>query len=117
MRAATGRAECLAKRLNVSLSKSCRPTGRRHGLITVDDVLSRSRISVAPALARSFCRRFRDSRTPIACAARARRMSQSMSLSRDEIAMCTIFDDADIETWPKGEDITARLHSARSSRA
>jgi pyruvate dehydrogenase E2 component (dihydrolipoamide acetyltransferase) len=32
-----------------------------------------------------------------------------MSLSRDEIAMCTIFDDADIEAWKAGSDITARL--------
>lgn len=36
-------------------------------------------------------------------------MSNSMSLSRDEIAMCTIFDDADIEAWGNRADITTRL--------
>jgi 2-oxoisovalerate dehydrogenase E2 component (dihydrolipoyl transacylase) len=36
-------------------------------------------------------------------------MAQSMSLSRDEIAMCTIFDDADIDAWHKRGDITVRL--------
>jgi len=32
-----------------------------------------------------------------------------MSLSRDEVAMCTIFDDADIEVWKGRGDITTRL--------
>jgi pyruvate dehydrogenase E2 component (dihydrolipoamide acetyltransferase) len=31
-----------------------------------------------------------------------------MSLSRDHVAMCTVFDDADIDVW-KGRDITIRL--------
>jgi pyruvate dehydrogenase E2 component (dihydrolipoamide acetyltransferase) len=95
----------LAKRLNVALT-SCRATGR-HGLVTVDDVLAvanlggaRARASVPPIPGLTDADRLRGTR---------KAMSQSMSLSRDEIAMCTIFDDADIEAWPKGEDITARL--------
>jgi pyruvate dehydrogenase E2 component (dihydrolipoamide acetyltransferase) len=36
-------------------------------------------------------------------------MAQSMSLSRDEIAMCTIFDDADIDIWKDRGDITIRV--------
>ena len=95
----------LAKRLNVALT-ACRATGR-HGLITVDDVLAianlgstRARASVPPIPGLTDADRLRGTR---------KAMSHSMSLSRDEIAMCTIFDDADIEAWPKGEDITARL--------
>lgn len=95
----------LAKRLNVALT-SCRASGR-HGLITVDDVLAvanlggaRARASLPPIPGLTDADRLRGTR---------KAMSQSMSLSRDEIAMCTIFDDADIEAWPKGQDITARL--------
>ena len=36
-------------------------------------------------------------------------MSHSMSLSRDEIAMCTIFDDADVDSWHGRDNITIRL--------
>jgi 2-oxoisovalerate dehydrogenase E2 component (dihydrolipoyl transacylase) len=32
-----------------------------------------------------------------------------MSASRDHVAQCTIFDDADIHYWDHGQDITARL--------
>lgn len=38
-----------------------------------------------------------------------RAMAQSMSLSRDEVCACTIFDDADIHRWSPGQDITSRL--------
>lgn len=38
-----------------------------------------------------------------------RAMAQSMSLSRDEVCACTIFDDADIHGWMPGQDITGRL--------
>jgi pyruvate dehydrogenase E2 component (dihydrolipoamide acetyltransferase) len=95
----------LAKRLNVSL-QSCRATGR-HGLVSVDDVLAQANLGTARARAASpsvpgltDADRLRGTR---------KAMAQSMSLSRDEVAMCTIFDDADIEAWQKGEDITARL--------
>src|SRR5690606_23505264 len=36
-------------------------------------------------------------------------MAQSMSLSRDEVAMVTIFDDADVDGWQSRGDITIRL--------
>jgi 2-oxoisovalerate dehydrogenase E2 component (dihydrolipoyl transacylase) len=94
----------LAKRLNVNLA-GCRASGR-HGLITVDDVLAvanlgaRARPSLPPIPGLTDADKLRGTR---------KAMAQSMSLSRDEIAMCTVFDDADIEAWPKGEDITARL--------
>ena len=95
----------LAKRLNVQLN-SCRATGR-HGLISVDDVLASANIGTARPKAASptvpgltDVDRLRGAR---------KAMSHSMSLSRDEIAMCTIFDDADIEVWKGRADITTRL--------
>jgi pyruvate dehydrogenase E2 component (dihydrolipoamide acetyltransferase) len=36
-------------------------------------------------------------------------MAQSMSLARDAVMECTIFDDADIHYWQPGQDITARV--------
>lgn len=95
----------LAKKLNVALQQ-CRATGR-HGLVTVDDVLAVANLGSARSRQQSpsvpgltDADKLRGTR---------KAMSNSMSLSRDEVAMCTIFDDADIETWPKGQDITARL--------
>jgi pyruvate dehydrogenase E2 component (dihydrolipoamide acetyltransferase) len=95
----------LAKKLNIQLS-ACRATGR-HGLITVDDVLAaanlgpgRGRLTAPSVPGLTDADRLRGTR---------KAMSHSMSLSRDEIAMCTIFDDADIEAWPERADITARL--------
>jgi pyruvate dehydrogenase E2 component (dihydrolipoamide acetyltransferase) len=112
-RAARGRTErvraapavrMLAKRLGVDLT-ACRATGR-HGLVSVDDVLSHSNIhararSASPSVpGLTDADRLRGAR---------KAMSSSMSLSRDEIAMCTVFDDADIEGWQQRTDITARL--------
>ena len=36
-------------------------------------------------------------------------MAQSMSLHRDEVARCTIFDDADINDWLNKKDFTVRV--------
>lgn len=95
----------LAKRLNVQLS-ACAATGR-HGLVSMDDVLACANIGAArnraPApvvIGLTDADRLRGPR---------KAMSASMSLSRDEVAMCTIFDDADIEPWAGRGDITARL--------
>jgi len=38
-----------------------------------------------------------------------RAMAQSMTRSRDEVALCTIFDDADIEEWRNKRDFTPRI--------
>lgn len=38
-----------------------------------------------------------------------RAMAQTMALARDTIAATTLFDDADIDAWSKGEDITVRI--------
>jgi pyruvate dehydrogenase E2 component (dihydrolipoamide acetyltransferase) len=95
----------LAKRLNVALQQ-CRATGR-HGLVTVDDVLAVANLGSARARQQSPTVAGLTDADKLRGTRKA--MSNSMSLSRDEVAMCTIFDDADIESWPKGQDITARL--------
>jgi pyruvate dehydrogenase E2 component (dihydrolipoamide acetyltransferase) len=38
-----------------------------------------------------------------------RAMAQSMSLARDSVMNCTLFDDADLHHWAEGEDFTTRL--------
>ncbi len=38
-----------------------------------------------------------------------RAMHASMSASRDQVAACTLFDDADIHYWQPGQDITGRI--------
>jgi len=38
-----------------------------------------------------------------------RTMAQSMSLSRDSVTPCTVFDDADLHRWRRGSDYTARV--------
>src|SRR3990170_3166156 len=100
----------LAKRLGVELS-ACKATGR-HGLVSVDDVLALANVSNkqrTPAVAGlTDADRLRGPR---------KAMSQSMSLSRDEIAMCTIFDDADIDVWKGRDDITVRLIRAIAAGA
>jgi 2-oxoisovalerate dehydrogenase E2 component (dihydrolipoyl transacylase) len=93
----------LAKRLGVDLS-SCQATGR-HGLISVDDVLARA-TPVKPQRRTPAVAGLTDAdklRGP------RKAMAQSMSLSRDEIAMVTIFDDADVDAWHATGDITVRL--------
>jgi pyruvate dehydrogenase E2 component (dihydrolipoamide acetyltransferase) len=99
----------LAKRLNVDLA-TCPATGKR-GLVSVDDVLKRANLSSgggSRALADALkpWQPFTDEerlRGP------RRAMAYSMSLARDEVAMCTVFDDADIDGWRERTDITARI--------
>ena len=93
----------LARRLGVDLA-SCRPSGR-HGLVSVDGVLARANLgsgtNASPGVAGlSDADRLRGTR---------KAMSASMSISRDQIAMCTVFDDADIQSWYGRDDITVRV--------
>jgi pyruvate dehydrogenase E2 component (dihydrolipoamide acetyltransferase) len=100
----------LAKRLKIDLAQ-IKATGR-HGLITIDDVLNSANLSRQgsgissyrmPALGERLAGEFQQ----ITGARRA--MAQSMTLSRDEIAMVTVFDDADIHNWKGRVDMTARI--------
>ena len=97
----------LAKRLEIELAK-VRSTGR-DGLITMDDVLNAVDFKrhgrpayQMPKLPPHLAGEFETLRGP------RRAMAHTMTLSRDEIAMVTIFDDADLHAWPPGTDITSR---------
>ena len=68
----------------------------RDGLVTLDDVLQRSpQPSVPPAMARRAAHE--GVPTPLRGARRA--MAQAMSTARDQTALSTVCDDADIDAW------------------
>jgi 2-oxoisovalerate dehydrogenase E2 component (dihydrolipoyl transacylase) len=105
----------LARRLRVDIDGL---TGSgRDGLITVDDVLSASpqepanttpRISLATSSMRPPAGISETGEIEVLRSLR-RAMAQSMSLARDSVMECTVFDDADIEGWETGGDYTIRL--------
>jgi 2-oxoisovalerate dehydrogenase E2 component (dihydrolipoyl transacylase) len=107
----------LAKRLGVDLA-SVRGTGRG-GLITVDDVMTSSAptsshpAATVTALKSAPATRGTPSAPPSGEPEKLRglrrAMAQSMSLARDNVMNCTLFDDADLHAWRKGEDFTIRL--------
>lgn len=107
----------LAKRLGVDLA-SVHGTGRG-GLITVDDVMESSGPTSMHAAATVTALKTPPPtpRTPsIPPTGEAekirglrRAMHQTMSLSRDNVMNCTVFDDADLHAWGKGQDITVRV--------
>jgi 2-oxoisovalerate dehydrogenase E2 component (dihydrolipoyl transacylase) len=110
----------LAKRLGVDLA-SVHGTGRG-GLITVDDVMESSGPTSMHAAATVTALKTPAPvpRTPtIPPTGEAekirglrRAMHQTMSLSRDNVMNCTVFDDADLHGWHKGQDITVRVMRA-----
>jgi len=104
--AAAPAVRALAKQLGVSL-EHCRPTGR-HDRIVADDVRAAAS-GAAPAAARQAPKLKLPPGKPEPLRGPRRAMAQSMSASRDHVAQCTIFDDADIHYWAHGQDITARL--------
>jgi 2-oxoisovalerate dehydrogenase E2 component (dihydrolipoyl transacylase) len=120
-------ARAVAKRLGVDLT---RVTGSgRGGLITVDDVVSATAPSASVAAFRPSSAQQRDrghvarvhTSAKFAAAGSAsavapeklrglrRSMAQSMSLARDSVTSCTVFDDADLHSWGSGQDVTTRL--------
>ena len=96
----------LARQLGVDL-EDCRPTGR-HDRIVADDVRAAAG-GGAGAGVRQAPRVKLPPGTPEPLRGPRRAMAQSMSASRDHVAQCTLFDDADIHYWVPGQDITARL--------
>ena len=104
---ATGRiraapaARALAKQLGVNLT-NISGTGRG-GVIIAADVIALANIGTNradPTPTFKGGERLRGLR---------RAMAQSMSLARDNVAHCTLFDDADLHRWREGQDITTRL--------
>jgi 2-oxoisovalerate dehydrogenase E2 component (dihydrolipoyl transacylase) len=109
----------LAKRLGVDLA-AVRGTGRA-GLITVDDVMTTSgptamqaaatvtALKTTPPAPRGVPPSAPPSGESEKLRGLRRAMAQSMSVSRDSVMNCTMFDDADLHDWRKGEDFTIRL--------
>jgi pyruvate dehydrogenase E2 component (dihydrolipoamide acetyltransferase) len=94
-------ARALAKQLGINLA-NVRGTGRG-GVIIAPDVIALASIGPARAEATPACtggERLRGLR---------RAMAQSMTLARDNVASCSLFDDADLHRWRQGQDITTRL--------
>src|SRR5690606_10940640 len=107
----------LARKLDVDLG-SIKGTGKG-GLITIDDVMgSTSRLADPQAVAVAGTRAVLESgatrtQPPAAGAAQEqeeqlrglrRGMAHSMAVSRDTVASCTLFDDADLHAWIRKTD-------------
>jgi pyruvate dehydrogenase E2 component (dihydrolipoamide acetyltransferase) len=93
----------LAKKVGVDLSRVA--GSGKGGRVTADDIRA---ASAAPAPSRTAPVQLPPG-TPEKLRGPRRAMAQSMTLSRSEVCPCTIFDDADINAWRPGEDITTRL--------
>ncbi len=100
-----------AKRLGIDLAE-VEPTGR-NGQITAADLeafLERARKPAhRPATARPAVQRPATAGESRTLRGPHRAMAQSMARSRDEVALVTIFDDADIHEWIDKRDFTPRL--------
>lgn len=90
------------------------------GVVTLDDVLAAktttppAALSATPSVMRPAVDLTETGELEMLRSLR-RAMAQSMSLSRDSVMECTVFDDADIEGWQPGGDYTARLLRAISA--
>lgn len=105
-------ARALAKRLGVDLA-ALKGTGRG-GVIIVDDVIARSSVGPSGNSSPSDTSATATPTTPSFPGGEKlrglrRAMSQSMSLARDNVTNCTLFDDADLHHWREGQDFTTRL--------
>lgn len=102
---ATPTVRAQAKRLGIDLSE-VRPSGR-NGQVTIAD-LERFGSAGKPARPRPSQKAAPRGEAETLRGPR-RAMAQSMSQSRDQVALCTIFDDADIEEWLDKRDFTPRI--------
>ncbi len=116
-------ARALAKKLGIDLEQIS--GSGRGGVIVVDDVIARAAARDGLDARRSDSGNHANQ--PGATAApftggerlrgMRRAMAQSMSLARDNVASCTIFDDADLHRWSPEQDITTRLLRAIAAAA
>jgi pyruvate dehydrogenase E2 component (dihydrolipoamide acetyltransferase) len=98
-----------AKRLGIDLAEVT-PTGK-NGQITAKDLAGFGGKEKSPARPAAT----RPTMTPgqsIPLRGSRRAMAQSMSMNRDEVALCTMFDDADIHEWLNKRDFTPRIMRA-----
>lgn len=103
---ATPATRALAKKMGIDLARVT--ASGRFGQVTAEDVRNAT-ATPAPAA------RPAAPRAPVVLGeleslrGPRRAMSQSMALSRDQVAPCTLFDDADIHHWLRRDDITVRV--------
>ncbi len=95
-------ARALARSLGIDLG-NIKGSGR-DGLITIEDVMAANVAAPAPLSAPG-----EQPADVQALRSLRRTMAQSMSLSRDSVTPCTVFDDADLHRWRGGSDYTARV--------
>jgi len=113
-------ARALARSLGVELS-TLKGSGSG-GVITLEDVIAAGLPAAAQSAGRGSTMR---PATPLPARALTgevqelrslrRAMAQSMTLSRDSVMECTVFDDADLHSWGQGGDYTARVLRAIAS--
>ena len=95
-----------AKRLGIDLS-TITPTGK-NGQITQADLSNAQGTEAAAPQAQRTRPALQPGQT-VSLRGPRRAMAQSMSLNRDEVASCTLFDDADIDAWLDKKDFTTRV--------
>jgi 2-oxoisovalerate dehydrogenase E2 component (dihydrolipoyl transacylase) len=107
-------ARALAKRLGINIAR-VRGTGRG-GLVTVDDVLHMTVTGHPQANDAAAHTEQQAANSNVHAWTEAERlrgprraMAQSMAISRDNVAGCTLFDDADLHDWEPEQDITSRI--------
>jgi len=112
----------LAKKLGVDL-ELLRGSGRG-GLITVDDVMTSGKgARPSPSGPTAHSPAARPGPTPPATGETQqlrglrRGMAHTMALSRDTVANCTLFDDADLHAWIRKSDYTTRMLRALAAGA
>ncbi|MBT8130776.1 MAG: 2-oxo acid dehydrogenase subunit E2 [Gammaproteobacteria bacterium] len=99
----------LAKKMHVDLSAVT--ASGKNGQVTVADVraFAQSSTVIGPSVPAAAPRTDINYGQAEKLRGPRRAMSQSMSASRDQVAPCTLFDDADIHDWAPGQDITTRV--------
>jgi 2-oxoisovalerate dehydrogenase E2 component (dihydrolipoyl transacylase) len=101
-------ARALATRLGVNLADI---TGSgQDGVVTLDDVLKRAHLAAAPPASARPAAWAGAEAEPLRGARRV--MSHTMSAARDQTALSTVCDDADIERWSPRGDYMLRLMRA-----
>jgi pyruvate dehydrogenase E2 component (dihydrolipoamide acetyltransferase) len=87
----------------------------RDGLITIEDVMTKADLMRAhggsAATSAPAAWRVPDDASAQVQELRSlrRAMAQSMTAARDNVAACTVFDDADLHRWRNGGDYSARV--------
>jgi pyruvate dehydrogenase E2 component (dihydrolipoamide acetyltransferase) len=101
-------ARALAQRLGVDLA-AIKGSGR-DGLVTLDDVLQLAHVPTASRVATKLATH--PGMTPVALRGARRSMAHAMSAARDQTALSTVCDDADIDAWVPPGNYMQRLMRA-----